>query len=609
MKAKYFLCTTVLFARMVMAEPAIVSVNLVAGDQNASLAAHEIAGVVPATNWNNFVGNAAGTAWTNATLSNLLLQDGTVTSIQIHYQSLSTNGVNYLGAGIFDNSEINDAAYPDADHKLMDDFLHQFGANRYVKFTVTNIPEALTENGYDLIVYISSGGPAVSRRGRYLLDEGATGNGLNDFDHQIYAFQNGNTFTGAYVNAGASSTAAGAGSGNYIRFAGLSADSFVLYGHGNDLTNTDNNRSAVNGFQLVAETNIVQIISVNVSATPLSALEPAEVAGIVQGANWNNLVGSGVQGALASGTLTGLTDEKGVATGAELSYAFSATHWTLRHGGGANLFFPDASSKLMRDFVTPFGESRFATYTFNQVPPSLRQQGYNLIVYIAAGYQGETPILAEYTLDGSQTIVAQQNLNLYYDHTTGAQPGFIHAGNASTPAEVALNSGGNYIVFSNLTAASFTLDVRGVDYAETDRNRAAINGFQLVAVGVGREIFEQWATENIFNSLTNRTDDASGDGLTNEEVWVLDLDPMALNTPFSLDQFAAGPVWNLGFFSSSRRWYSVEYTDDLTDALSWRVVPGRLNVQGAGGLDLLTVEKDEDATQLFYRVLVRVPQY
>ena len=184
----------------------ILSVNFVGGTDttNTLMDPGEVAGVMAAPNWNNAAG-ASGT------LSNLTFAAGASSAATVSWSSPNT-----YSTGI-----------PDApgDYRMMEYYLD--GSSPSV--TVTNIPDAFANSGYDVYVYCD-GNSTSGRTGKYTI----SGSSIQAIDSANFTFN--------YIEANNSA-------GNYVVFRGLKTKQFTLNCQG---VGTGTLRAPVNGIQLVA---------------------------------------------------------------------------------------------------------------------------------------------------------------------------------------------------------------------------------------------------------------------------------------------------------------------------------------------------------------------
>lgn len=203
-----------------MAAPIILSIDFVGGESPGALGttpmtATEAAGVKSAINWNSAPGSA-GTA------SSLVLSSGTVTAASATWSSpsdASTAGTWRIG-------------YTDApgNVRMMNGYLDPALP---ATISVTGLPAAFSAGGYDVYVYASGDVPAGQTR--------TSGYSIATASFTVAQ-------TGPFANPFPGfSLAANNGSGNYVRFQGLTGTSFTLRA-----TPMTLNRAPVNGLQIVA---------------------------------------------------------------------------------------------------------------------------------------------------------------------------------------------------------------------------------------------------------------------------------------------------------------------------------------------------------------------
>jgi hypothetical protein len=172
-----------------------------------------------------------------------------------------------------------------------------------------------------------------------------------------------------------------------------------------------------------------------------------EVAGVVRAARWNSA-------ALATGSLASLTTSTGAATTAAVSW------------NGENVFqlgIADApgDARMMNGYLDPFGT---ATVIVTGLPASFTARGYDLYVYANGVVPADDARSGSYAV-GAMTMTLMQ------------------AGSSSFAGTYVQSSGGgagNYLVFHNLTAGSFTLSA--TPGTAISSRRSPLNGFQIVAL-------------------------------------------------------------------------------------------------------------------------------
>lgn len=285
-------------------------------------------------------------------------------------------------------------------------------------------------------------------------------------------------------------------------------------------------------FQLVALTAAAlvqplsaQSIGLNFGSGRANAdLLVTDIAGAVPQGNWNNLAGG-------SGGPLVLNDSAAVVTAAEVTWA-TDEQWSLAAVPA------DANGRLLTGFISENNNASESTISVTGISYSL----YNLYVYISHDRVMEDVILGE---------------------ANGAFPDFTATENdpatdvAPVPLVQQVASGGtpgNYVVFTDLSGASFDLILSAVDAGGAGGGtlaRNAIAGIQIVEVIPG---------------------DMDGDGLTDNWETLNGLDPNdnglnpnnigAVGNP---DNGAAGDPDNDGSPNSLEQTQMTDPNDDDTD--------------------------------------------
>jgi hypothetical protein len=178
-----------------------------------------------------------------------------------------------------------------------------------------------------------------------------------------------------------------------------------------------------------------------------AAMTATEIAGVVRAARWTSA-------ALATGSLTSLVTSTGVPTTAAVS-------WNGENVYQLGISDAPGDARMMNGYLDPFG---VATVTVTGLPTSFTTSGYDLYVY-ANGYvpSGQMRICS-YAV-GGMTMTLMQAANTPY---------------AGTYIQAVGGGAGNYLVFRNLSAASFTLSA--TPGPATGARRSPLNGFQIVAL-------------------------------------------------------------------------------------------------------------------------------
>ncbi|WP_310393778.1 Ig-like domain-containing protein [Hymenobacter sp.] len=188
------------------------------------------------------------------------------------------------------------------------------------------------------------------------------------------------------------------------------------------------------------------VISVSFRGTG-SDLVPADVAGAVPAANWNN--------SDSNATITGLVNAAGVATSAAISNDLPANY---------SSFDPatTADNKMMRGYIANFsGDAK--SVTVRNLPALFTRGGYSLLVYW--GNRDTDNDVVSYKV-GSSTFFLRDSDERWDG---------LHTRSTATEQGVAKN-GSNYVLFENLRDSTLVLEI-----ASFNTFRAGISGLQIVA--------------------------------------------------------------------------------------------------------------------------------
>jgi fibronectin type 3 domain-containing protein len=183
------------------------------------------------------------------------------------------------------------------------------------------------------------------------------------------------------------------------------------------------------------------IISIDFVGTG-TAMGAGESAGVMLASNWNNATG-------ASGSLSSLQDS------GTLVMSASAT-WSCNNTWSLPITDTPGNYRMMKGYLDGTSTST-TTVTVSNLSSTYTANGYDIYVYC----DGDN---ATYTRTGGYTI---GTITIDATDTGGT--------NFSGTFVQANNSAGNYVVFSNETAASFALSATPVN------TRAPVNGIQIVA--------------------------------------------------------------------------------------------------------------------------------
>jgi fibronectin type 3 domain-containing protein len=174
-----------------------------------------------------------------------------------------------------------------------------------------------------------------------------------------------------------------------------------------------------------------------------SSMGGTESAGVVALTNWNNCTGT-------SGTNVALNYSTGSSSGATVTYSCNDTWSTAITESAGN-------PRMMKGYLDD-GNAGSTTVTINSLPSAITANGYDVYVY----FDGDTSTActSNYTI-GSTTIVGTDPANTDFSGT------FTQASGGSN---------GNYVKFTSLTGASFTLTASPA----SGSTRAPVNGIQIV---------------------------------------------------------------------------------------------------------------------------------
>ena len=192
------------------------------------------------------------------------------------------------------------------------------------------------------------------------------------------------------------------------------------------------------------------------NGTP-AVMGPTEVAGVYATDQWNTGIGASNTTGLA------LNNNTGAATTASAVWDAFLTTWST------GITDSPGNNRMMDGYLDP--EGAVGTVTISGLPAAFTSGGYSVYVYYDGDLQTD-PRVGQYTIGGT-TLFAQDKPNSNFKGTFTQVPDTSLVNlTTSTPS-------GNYLVFNNLSGASFTLEASGV-YAQ-DYYRSPINGIQIVA--------------------------------------------------------------------------------------------------------------------------------
>ena len=179
----------------------------------------------------------------------------------------------------------------------------------------------------------------------------------------------------------------------------------------------------------------------------------AETAGMKPARNWNNAT-------TLMGSLPSLIRTNGTTSGASMAWNSPGGIWSVG--------YPDVpgNQRMMNGHLDPTDATAPATVTVGNLPAAFTSAGYDVYVYFVGNVPAGQSRTYRYTV-GPTTFTVTQN----GPTTNSAFPGFVVATDGG--------SAGNYTVFRNLTAASFTLTA--TPSSTSFQARAPVNGIQIVA--------------------------------------------------------------------------------------------------------------------------------
>lgn len=191
-----------------------------------------------------------------------------------------------------------------------------------------------------------------------------------------------------------------------------------------------------------------RIISIDFAGTQIQ-MAAGERAGVKAATNWNCAPAN-------SGSVADLMDGSANSTGAGLTWSSNSAYrlnWTDVPG----------DTRMMNGYLDP--SSGNASVTVSGLPSSFRSAGYDVYVYVY-GFFSTGNRTSNYTIGSTTTSFMQSG------PMASSFPGYALAPSSAV--------GGNYIVFRNLTGASFTLTATAGPSTNTAA-RAPVNGLQIVS--------------------------------------------------------------------------------------------------------------------------------
>jgi hypothetical protein len=389
----------------------IIGINFV-GTSPTPMGPSETAGVVAASHWNN----AAGVA---RSIPLALVDDtGAATSATATW---SASG----GAWML---PITDAA---GNARLMKGYLDTSSTS-----TTTVTVAGLPQGAYDVYVYADGDNRTYDRGAAYTLSgAGITASTISLLDP-------------ANTNFSSSFTQANNSSGNYVKVR-ITAAGFTLTAAPTS-PDTGTRRAPVNAIQVVPVATpppVRPAIGIDFVGSNLTAMGPAETAGVVPNSHWNAAAGA------ARSTPLALVDSSGAATTAGVTWTAQGTWLTPIADQAGN-------RRMMKGYLDTSSTS-VTTLTVTGLPSG----AYDVYVYVD-GQNYEFNRTAAYRISGSGITAA--TVTLTDAAYTNFDATFIQA----------QDSPGNYVKFS-VNAAGFTLTATPGTGGNATL-RAPVNGIQIV---------------------------------------------------------------------------------------------------------------------------------
>jgi len=258
------------------------------------------------------------------------------------------------------------------------------------------------------------------------------------------------------------------GSGGNIGTGGITGDSGgnigtggitggITFGSGGNIGTGGTSSASAGG---AVETMIVSIDFVGglpsgTTGAPATVVMAAnEIAGVVPASHWNSAAGN--SGSIASLVLAdGSTSPASVVWKAPLASGETSATWSL------NWSDAPGDVRMMNGYIDPRATASPATVTVTGLPSPMNT-AYDVYVYCYSKYGGSGGTrTAQYAIGSTTYSVTQTGIS------ASIFQGFT----------LASASGGNYVVFRNVTGTSFTLTATPGDGSS---HRAPVNGIQIV---------------------------------------------------------------------------------------------------------------------------------
>lgn len=190
-------------------------------------------------------------------------------------------------------------------------------------------------------------------------------------------------------------------------------------------------------------------ISMNFNNGGATLLDPADEVGFVPATNWNNFRNNGGLG-LFNPDPTALMDSTGTESTATVAWEVGSSFFNSNNGVG--------NQRMMEGWFG-LNADDFGYITVDDIPASFTSATYDAYVYFDSDRTAPNERTMSFTV-GDSTVIGKEMPSNF-------QGGFFEASDGNA---------GNYVVFRDLSDATFTLT------ADSDEGRAAINGIQITTL-------------------------------------------------------------------------------------------------------------------------------
>ncbi|MBN1845210.1 MAG: immunoglobulin domain-containing protein [Sedimentisphaerales bacterium] len=201
-------------------------------------------------------------------------------------------------------------------------------------------------------------------------------------------------------------------------------------------------------------------IAVDFGDGSVTAMAMTETAGVIPQANWNG------SGTATSGTVTGLVNDLGAGTGASVT-------WTCNNTWRTPITEAAGDARMMKGYI-----DTNATSTTTVTVAGIPYRTYDLIVYMDGDNGTDNRVGRFQVVDPADNSVDAGPVFVLDPASTNFGGTYIQVPVSSTSDLGTSTPSGNYILFEELTLASFTLEATPGTTGST--KRAAINGIQLI---------------------------------------------------------------------------------------------------------------------------------